>query len=192
MLNVFTVADFFVDFANQCDDDSMTNLKLNKLLYYAQGHYAALTGRKLFNDDIEAWDFGPVVPSVYHKYKICGRNRIADYDISVPDDCFTDEQYSILLDVAREYAKFAGSYLVEKTHQFGTPWKNHWSEDKRNIVIPIDEIKSYFSKSEKIITFDEILENAQIPLKKGHRNPEGVLVFPEDGISDDWLEVDEM
>ena len=48
MATVFDVADFFIDIANMSEDDQMTNLKLNKLLYYAQGVFLARTGKPLF------------------------------------------------------------------------------------------------------------------------------------------------
>lgn len=49
--------------------DYISNLKLQKLLYYAQGTFLAITNSPLFGDAIEAWMHGPVVPSVYHAYK---------------------------------------------------------------------------------------------------------------------------
>ena len=67
MANVFDVADFFVQLANQSEDDQITNLKLNKLLYYAQGAFLARTGHPLFHNTMEAWPLGPVIPDVYHK-----------------------------------------------------------------------------------------------------------------------------
>lgn len=48
------------------------NLKLQKLLYYCQGIHLKVVDTPLFNDVIEAWRYGPVVPSVYHKYKHFG------------------------------------------------------------------------------------------------------------------------
>ena len=47
----------------------VTNLKLQKLLYYAQGWHLAIFNKPLFGDSIEAWVHGPVVPKVYQKYK---------------------------------------------------------------------------------------------------------------------------
>ena len=76
MANVFDVADFFIDIANKNTDDTLTNLKLNKLLYYAQGEYLARTGKPLFDDEIQAWDYGPVVPVIYYKYKRNNANEI--------------------------------------------------------------------------------------------------------------------
>lgn len=66
-----------IDIANQLlvkayrasDGELMTNLKLQKMLYYQQGFHLAYFGTPLFDDEIEAWMYGPVVPSVYNHYK---------------------------------------------------------------------------------------------------------------------------
>lgn len=60
-----TTAKWFVDWAN-AEDAELSNLKLQKLQYYAQGHHLAVYGQPLFADKIQAWSYGPVVPEVYH------------------------------------------------------------------------------------------------------------------------------
>ena len=81
MANVHDVAQFFIGLANEQANneqgDMMTNLRLQKLLYFAQGWHLARYGKPLFDDDIEAWQYGPVVPSVYNAYKQYGRGGIA-------------------------------------------------------------------------------------------------------------------
>ena len=71
-------------FLAQSDDDAgdiISNLKLQKLLYYAQGVTLALTGKPLFSDPIEAWQHGPVVPSVYRLYKVAaGHPNLIGFD----------------------------------------------------------------------------------------------------------------
>jgi uncharacterized phage-associated protein len=62
------VAKWFTKWADFNDAD-MTNMKLQKLLYYAQGQYLAEHEEPLFDEDIEAWSHGPVVPSVYRAFK---------------------------------------------------------------------------------------------------------------------------
>ena len=59
-------------------DELITNLKLQKLLYYAQGCVMALTDEPLFDEDIQAWEHGPVVPEIYHKYKSYGKSGIME------------------------------------------------------------------------------------------------------------------
>ena len=86
-------------------DELISNLKLQKLLYYAQGCVLAITGNILFNDDIEAWEHGPVVPTIYHLYKTFGRSGIEfdedfDRDIIVKIlDNFKSEKLSMCLDI---------------------------------------------------------------------------------------------
>ncbi len=124
MADVFDVADFFIQLANQSEDDQMTNLKLNKLLYYAQGTFLARTGKNLFDRNIEAWTLGPVVPEVYHKYKVCGKNPISSPEHEIDRSRFSDEEFETLLDVMREFGKYTGSALVSLTHMQGAPWSN--------------------------------------------------------------------
>lgn len=51
------------------DSEYITNLKLQKLLYYIQGEYMAKMNTPLFNDDFLAWEHGPIIREVYDKYK---------------------------------------------------------------------------------------------------------------------------
>jgi len=184
MANVYDVADFFIELAGQDEEGEITNLKLNKLLYYAQGHYLAKTGKPLFDDDIEAWDLGPVVPAVYQKYKICGRNNISAIDKELAH-LFTDEEYNILLDSAREYCKYTAAYLVNKTHVIGSPWER----TVKGEIIDKTHITSYFSNHEKLISFDDIFELKSIETV-GYRDADGYLVLPKDEEDDYWDKYD--
>lgn len=144
MANVYDVADFFVQLANQSEDDQITNLKLNKLLYFAQGAYLARTGKPLFNEQIEAWQYGPVVPSIYRKYKVCGRNPIPTVEQEVPRCRFQDDEFEVLLDVMRELGQYTGNRLVSITHKPGSPWSKAF--DSKSTVIDQSEIQSYFTE----------------------------------------------
>lgn len=141
MANVFDVAEFFVRVANQSEDDQMTNLKVNKLLYYAQGAFLARTGRTLFDASIEAWPLGPVVAEVYRRYKVCGRNPI-ESDEDVDRSCFTDEEFDVLLDVMREFGQYTGSALVSLTHRAGTPWSK--AVESGSSLLDQTDIQAYF------------------------------------------------
>ena len=85
-----TVAKWFL-YYNQAaidseDADLISNLKLQKLLYYAQGCYLAIKGKPLFFEKILAWAHGPVVNEVYQEYKHYHSNGIiynGDYDNSI-------------------------------------------------------------------------------------------------------------
>ena len=71
-LSALDISLYFIQLASKIDENDLTNLKLQKLLYLAQGRYMAKTGKQLFSDQIEAWSLGPVVRTVYDTYKVCG------------------------------------------------------------------------------------------------------------------------
>lgn len=147
MANVFDVADFFIDIANKNTDDTLTNLKLNKLLYYAQGEYLARTGKPLFDDEIQAWDYGPVVPVIFYKYKRNNANEITPITDISPEysfEVFSFEELSVLLDVVREKGQYTGYKLISMTHS-ESPWKNAYKPNLKGTIISNDSLMEFFS-----------------------------------------------
>ncbi len=69
MLSCYDVAQYFLAKADEDAGDLMSNLKLQKLMYYAQGFSLALCNKPLFPERIEAWIHGPVISALYHEYK---------------------------------------------------------------------------------------------------------------------------
>ena len=71
MLKAIDVANFFIYLLSDKEDEEndLTNMKLNKLTYYAQGQFLKTNGKPLFSEGIEAWIHGPVVPSVDCEFK---------------------------------------------------------------------------------------------------------------------------
>ena len=65
MATVFDVARYILSRQDQNAGDTISNMKLQKLVYYAQGFALAITGKPLFQEDIEAWEHGPVAPALY-------------------------------------------------------------------------------------------------------------------------------
>ena len=114
--NIFDVADFFVYLANQLEDDQISNLKLNKLLYYAQGTHLARTGKPLFENAIEAWQYGPVVPEVYQKYKACGKNPIPSPDGDIDRSKYSPEELETLLVPLEQAVEMVNFLLVKLSH----------------------------------------------------------------------------
>ena len=77
MLTANDVADFFLSsIDSEPDGENISNLKLQKLLYYAQGTSLSILGRPLFADPIINWQHGPVVSTVYHQYKSHGKSPL--------------------------------------------------------------------------------------------------------------------
>ncbi len=94
-------------------------LKLQKLLYFAQGYSYAFYDHELFPDEFEAWVHGPVIPKIYFKYKDYSYNPIAeDYELEPLDE----EVLTILNYVKNNYAKYDAKFLEELTHN-EEPWQ---------------------------------------------------------------------
>ncbi|MDE5758463.1 MAG: DUF4065 domain-containing protein, partial [Allobaculum sp.] len=97
----FEIAQWFLNyvqgFALGEDEEHLTNLKLQKLLYYAQGASLGLYNRPLFEDQIVHWTHGPVVPTVYCKYSKFRNNPVVEEETFF--DFFDRETADLLTDV---------------------------------------------------------------------------------------------
>ncbi len=120
----------------------MTNLKLQKLLYFAQGFSFAINNRPLFKEELQAWQHGPVVPSIYCIYKVCKAEPIEDVN---PVEI--DEETSVLLElVYKHFGIYSASKLRNISHE-QMPYKKHFKENVPNIKIPNADIREEFLKN---------------------------------------------
>lgn len=114
MLTVEQVADYFLLQVDEVAGDVMTNLRLQKLVYYAQAWHLAIAEKPLFQDDVEAWVHGPVVPCLYYAYRDYGWQPIPRPD---RDAVAMDDQTRELLDeVWDTYGQFSAKALENLTH----------------------------------------------------------------------------
>lgn len=141
--SAFDISNYFIELASGVDENDLTNLKLQKLLYYAQGLYLAKKDTKLFKESIEAWDLGPVVRDVYVKFKSCGAFPINTFDVDYESKALEASLKDFLKDVWEKYAIFSAGYLVKDTHKAGSPWTKHYSKETKK-EIPVSDIQSYF------------------------------------------------
>ena len=142
MENEYKAMDIAKYFINELHPEP---LKLQKLLYFAQGFSYAFYDKALFNDDFEAWVHGPVIPSIYHEYKSYEYNPI-DLNYNLKD--FNKDVIDLLEYVKRNYAKYDGKYLEEITHK-EEPWllsRTGLDPDERSDkTISKSNIASYFT-----------------------------------------------
>ena len=177
MLNVNDIADFFISLGNAENEDPMTNLRINKLMYFAQGWHLQRFGRPLFQEEIKAWKYGPVIESIYRRYHEAGRNIITECSPGFDISGFSPDEIQLLLDVYSKYRGYSTSRLVEKSHEANTPWTKSYVEGQDN-TIAIALIKEYFDNHTP-------LKKASIfPLKAetiGRINPDtGRTILPTD------------
>lgn len=103
------------------NSEKLTLLKLLKLLYYAEGCYLALNDKSLFDEDIVAWEHGPVIEEVYYEFPNA-------YDLSKPKDKnikytnIEDDDAEILEEVFEVFGEYSAWGLRNKTHN-EKPWQ---------------------------------------------------------------------
>src|SRR5579872_7452323 len=106
MVKAIDVAQYFVSRTNEDEGDLATNLQIQKLLYYAQGLSLAVYDQPIFNEEIQAWLHGPVVPEVYQEFKKYGSGPIPPLE-RLDASIFTTEQLDIMDEVWNCYGQFS-------------------------------------------------------------------------------------
>lgn len=152
------VANFFLDLYNQEKDDDVPPidpLKLQKLLYYAHAWHLALKDAPLFDEDIEAWPWGPVVRDIYIQFKDYKRDPITRHAVHLDADSMSlkepppppDETKEFLRLVWEAHKKYNGIQLSNSTHAKGEPWeivKSRVGRLDSKPTIPNDLIQKIF------------------------------------------------
>jgi uncharacterized phage-associated protein len=134
------VANAFVALSEPDFGDIMSNLKLQKLLYYTQGVSLAILNKPIFEEPVVAWEYGPVVENVYHAFRDFGAGAIeknGEFDPSV----FENEEIDIIKEVYEVYGQFSALKLMNMTHE-EMPWKS----TPRNQVITHTKLKQHFGE----------------------------------------------
>ena len=109
---------------------SISNLKLQKVLYFLQANHLVLKGKPLFEDEIEAVDFGPIVWSVYDKYKVFGGASIPKSNKSYVDKVINSDK-EIMNRLLDELKNYSSSYMLNII-QNQAPWLRAKTEYRFN------------------------------------------------------------
>lgn len=158
--HVLDICRYTINYSNK-KQYGISNLKLQKLLYFIQAYFVALTDSHTpcFEERIEAWDFGPVVPVAYNEYKAYGSADIPyidsyiDFDynnmwnsrrISFDETCIAEEDRGLIAAVIDQFSDYSSTDLVNLTHR-QAPWSKVYIP-KRKREITIDSIRKYFDE----------------------------------------------
>ena len=130
------IAKAFLKLSEPDIGDNISNLKLQKLLYYAQGFNLAINKKPLFSENIIAWEHGPVVREVYDVY-----SKYSSQILPVPEEeiSLTKNEKELIVNVWKVYGQFSAWRLRDMTHS-ENPWKN----TSRNKIISHEELTSFF------------------------------------------------
>lgn len=142
------VADFFISLGNETGD-SITNLRLQKLVFYAQAWHLANFTESLFNEDFEAWVHGPVIPELYRTYRPFSYKPISKELVATEvRSRFDDTKTTFLNEVADLYMTYT-AYELEKMSHNENPWivarEDLAPEEVCSTVINKESIKEYYS-----------------------------------------------
>ena len=157
--NVIDVCRHVINYSNE-HDYGVSNLKLQKLLYFIQAYFQTNKNDNTpcFDEKIEAWDFGPVVPEAYHEYKQYGSGDIPNIEsyilfdqddiwnskrVGFTDNIIKDEDKVLIDKVIDKFAAYSATDLVSLTHR-QSPWIDAY-EPHQNNEITIDAIREYFN-----------------------------------------------
>ena len=169
--NAEDVAKFFIQYYRN-NHMLITNPMLSKLLYFAQGHCLIEHNRSLFNEKIEAWESGPVVPVIYEKYKGFGNMGLIEPEYSIVNygDLFDSDTIALIVLVARQYRRYSDWGLTQIYYEqqyvgkFGM-WDEAFIEDEKHVPITNADIKIYF-KDVELGEFEEEEELSEETIKR--------------------------
>jgi uncharacterized phage-associated protein len=132
----------------------LTPMHLLKLSYIAHGLSLAVYNSPLVSESVQAWDFGPVIPSIYHEFKQYGSDPVTD----LARDPYTGrplrsdvggEVEKLLELVVDKYGAYEAFRLSALTHKEGTPWQQTYRAGERNLIIPNSLISEHFKSHVK-------------------------------------------
>jgi uncharacterized phage-associated protein len=140
------IANYFLSRAKQDGIKDMTPMKLIKLVYFSYAWNLAIFERKLFYENIEAWKYGPVVPSIYHEFKRFGNSTIERYAVNFEFEndemCYPvinrndKDTIGVVEAVWSAYKNYNGWELSQITHEPNSPWNIAYSIAENS---PIDD-----------------------------------------------------
>ena len=143
--NCFDIAKQFLTLAGK-EGTNIDPMKLLKLVYISHGYYLGFFNKPLFDNRIEAWKHGPVIPDLYHTIKIFGNNAVDEriINLHVGNDDIKKEDKDFLKNLWDAYKKYDGLELSTKTHEKGSPWYKYRDQYESKPQIPDPEIKGYY------------------------------------------------
>jgi uncharacterized phage-associated protein len=172
------IANEFLRIASE-QNSALSPMKLQKLVYYANGWNLAIKGKPLINEDVEAWRHGPVIRSLYREFREFGNQDITkpatetintstepwkiEYRVVTPsvDDHPEEAEFTkqLLNKIWQIYGKYTAVQLSNATHQEGTPWHKVVSEFDGDVPprtsIPASMIRAYFLETAKSRTISK-------------------------------------
>lgn len=125
---------------------TLTPMQLLKLVYIAHGWALALLGRPLIKDHVEAWQYGPVIPTLYSAVREYKSDPVV-FPIEVPArERIDPEDQELIEQIVDIYGNLSGPALSRLTHKPGSPWARTFREGSFGLAISNDVIEDHYSR----------------------------------------------
>ncbi len=114
----------------------VSNMHINKIIYFAHGHFLAVRNKRLIDQPFEAWEYGPVVQDLYHRFKKFGKNPITERatvldkrtgNLIVAKCNLTVDDSDFLVQIADFYSRIPAGRLSDMSHEKDGPWDKVWN-----------------------------------------------------------------
>jgi len=126
------------------ENRGLTPLKLVKLVYLCEGWSLALRDKSIIREEVEAWQYGPVIPELYAKIRQFKATPVTDLECA--GGAVNADQKDLIKSVYDAYKHLTGMQLSDLTHQSGTPWSKTWDKKDRKQVIATSLIQDHFKE----------------------------------------------
>lgn len=152
------VANFVLDLAEN-EGSSLSNLTINKVVFFLHAHFLVQFDRPLVSAKVEAWDYGPVFRELYREFKSFGDQPIKSRAHRINPGhgsrelctySFPQAEQSFLQEIAQRYMRLSPRALVATSHEKGGPWDqvwNHVTPTNASMRISNEIIKSWYEKA---------------------------------------------
>lgn len=151
MVDARSVANRFLELAD-AQARALTPMQVLKLVYIAHGWNLALNDGPLIDQQVEAWQYGPVIRDLYQAMKGFGGGTVAGplrtgYGSNAAD--MNDRERHIVDEVYRLYGRMSGPQLSRITHAPNTPWSDTYRPAVHGCVISTDQIADHYKRLQR-------------------------------------------
>lgn len=147
------IANYFLYRANAAGQE-ITPMKMQKLVYIAHGWHLAIHGEPLIDEPVEAWRYGPVIPSLFQAFRKYGASPIAEHVDGVGRHALDNVNTQTLDDVMEAYGEMSAIDLMRLTHADDSPWSSVRDEDDFSScgeIIDDGRIKDHFAQLDALV-----------------------------------------
>lgn len=156
--DVRAIANFVLDLA-EAEGRSISNLSINKVVFFLHAYFLVQFGEPLVSAKVEAWNLGPVFRELYREFKMFGDQPIRGRAHRISPDTgerelceydFSDNERRFLEEIGRKYVGFSSGALVTMSHEKGGPWEQVWNHStpvNASMSISNDIIRDWYANA---------------------------------------------